>query len=159
MTPPPILLVSADVWRTTSEVFSKYASKRVEAGCFWYGHRNEEKAFVILVGVPHQINRPRNFEVPADDLARLTEEAVKLDLVAVAQLHSHPGDDVEHSPWDDSRAISKRVYSLVLPRYGKNPIPLAGVGVHRFEDGRWTKLSRDSWKAVIRFLPDKLDTR
>jgi len=51
MTPPPILLVSANVWRVTSELFSKYASKRVEAGCFWYGHRDEEKAIAVLVGV------------------------------------------------------------------------------------------------------------
>ena len=159
MIAPSVLLVTGSVWRATRELFSKYATKRVEAGCFWYGQRAEGSAVAVLLGVPRQLNRPRNFEIRADDLARLTETVSKLDLVAVAQLHSHPGLNVAHSPWDDSLVVSKRVYSLVLPNYGRDPIPLRAVGVHRFEEERWLRLSSDVAKAAIQFLPDKLDTR
>lgn len=159
MIAPPILLVSGCAWQATAKLFSEYAARRVEGGCFWYGHRDEEKAIAVLLGVPRQINRPRNFEIGADDLARLTEAVSKLGLVAVAQIHSHPGLNVAHSPWDDSLVVSKRVYSLVLPNYGKNPISLVSVGVHRFEEERWLRLNKDAAKTAIQLLPDKLDLR
>ena len=41
--------------------------------------------------------------------------------VAVGQLHSHPGRDVEHSWYDDENAISTRIVSIVVPGYARGP--------------------------------------
>jgi hypothetical protein len=156
---PQVLLIPDAVWLMTLEVFASYAAAGVEAGCFWYGVRDEGKAFASIVGVPRQRNYPRYFEIDADDLAALTEIACAQDLIAVAQLHGHPGKDVNHSPWDDSCVVSRKVFSLVLPRYGTSPCPVGDIGVHRFERDRWNRLAATDAGAALRFLPGLVDMR
>jgi hypothetical protein len=112
-----------------------------------------------MVGIPDQINRPTNFEVLADALAELVESLPVSGLVAVAQVHTHPGADTQHSPWDDAQAISRKVYSLVLPWYGSGEPSLDSVGVHCFVSGRWVSLAPDDVVERIVMLPSLMDTR
>jgi hypothetical protein len=159
MTAPATLLVPKYVWETTLNVFSEYAVAQLEAGCFWYGHRDNDIAIAAVVGIPRQRNYAQSFEIDADDLAALTETACASGLVAVAQLHSHPGCDVRQSWWDDQRVISQNVSSLVLPHYGVSPCALATVGLHRFIQGQWRVLTQSEATAAIQFIPDLVDTR
>jgi hypothetical protein len=147
------------LWKTTTELVQPYAARGVESGCFWYGTQTEDDTFAVAVGISFQINRPRNFEIPSEALAALVGRLPSSDLVAVAQIHTHPGEDTEHSPWDDDLVISRKIYSLVLPRYGRSPCPIDAARVHRFVEGRWLALDLADTAARIRILPDVIDTR
>jgi hypothetical protein len=157
MPAPEFLFLSPDVWRTTASLLEPYAAARVEAGCYWYGVRSDTEAVAAMVGVPHQINRRRNFEVAADDLAQLVR-GVPDGLVAVAQVHTHPGLTTEHSPWDDGLIVSQKVFSLVLPDYGARAL-LSDAMVHEFADGEWRPLPPEQAARRIQLVLPLLDTR
>src|ERR1700687_5976800 len=143
MSSPPSFVVPSNLWCATLEVFQPYARRGVEAGCFWYGTRSEDFALASLIAVPQQVNGKQNFHIPADSLAEMTQVASASGLVAVAQIHTHPGVDVKHSPWHDAQIVSQNVWSVVIPNYGKQPIDLSDLGVHRFREGRWGRLTVD----------------
>jgi hypothetical protein len=69
----------------------------------------------------------------------------------IAQIHSHPGDNVEHSVYDDRMAISIKALSLVVPRYGhwSGTFPEC-IGVHEWQNNHWHLLSMDDSRARIR---------
>lgn len=151
------LVFSETVWRDTRALFEPYAAAGLEAGLFWYGMRFDSVAAVALtVGIPNQVNHPRNFEIPADSLAELVR-LVPEPMVVVAQLHTHPGHGTNHSPWDDERAVSRKILSLVLPDYGHDPSP-EGIGAHEFGDG-WYRLGREQTSARLWRVPAVIDTR
>lgn len=159
MTAPALLLAPTLLWETTLSLFSEYATAEVEAGCFWYGSKDNDVAIAAVVGIPRQRNYPQHFEIDADDLANLTQASCASGLVAVAQLHSHPGSDVKQSAWDDRCVISQNVSSLILPYYGAKPCPLVTVGLHRFTQGRWRRLPQSEAEAALQFMPLLVDTR
>lgn len=111
---------------------------RRESGLFWYGPRDAAgNGRVVYIAAPRQRMTSGNYHVPA---AALTEIVNHLpdDCKPLAQIHSHPGINVEHSPYDDDMASSKRALSLVFPSYGQSKAPFPfGVGVHEWQDGYW----------------------
>jgi proteasome lid subunit RPN8/RPN11 len=157
MAAPEQLLISEAIWDRTIAVLDAYRRAEVEAGLYWYGQRSADAALAILVGVPAQINRPRSFAVPDDALATLTR-AVPEPLVAVAAIHTHPGLDTRHSEHDDERAISQKILSLVLPRYGQGAL-LSQAGVHEYRDGRWQTLAPQEAKQRVVVVRTLVDTR
>ncbi|MBA2719041.1 MAG: hypothetical protein H0U52_07360 [Chloroflexi bacterium] len=137
------IAIGPDVWPSTLDVFARFAATRMEGGCFWYGVRSvrpEEPSQVATVGIPKQVNRPRNFSIPADALADLNA-AIRDDHEVLAQLHGHPSWDVAMSEWDEDLAVSRRIVSLVLPFWGSlDRLALEQIGIHVFGDGGWRRL-------------------
>jgi hypothetical protein len=160
VTVPAKLVITDSLWKETIAVLQQYTARKVEAGCFWYGLRGAENASALVLGIPRQINRPPNFEIPADELAKLTDAAcAHAGLVAVAQLHLHPGSDVRHSPWDDQQVVSRNIYSLVIPHYAKSPIHFDRIGIYRFEQDRWIRLTPQQARGAIVIAASVVDTR
>lgn len=157
MPAPEHLIVTDETWRATRALFGRYAYSEVEAGLYWYGARSAEAATVSFIGVPEQVNRRTNFDVEAESLAILTRR-VPEPLVVVAQLHTHPGTDTNHSPWDDERAVSRKIFSLVLPYYG-NHATLEQAAVHEYVDSQWCRLNQPEAASRIIRLPTLIDTR
>lgn len=147
---PEALLLPDTIWPRTLELLAGYRRARVEGGCLWYGRRNGATATAMLIGVPKQINRMRNFEIPSDALAELNAE-IPDQLVVVAQLHLHPGSDTRHSTWDDHLVVSQRVFSLVLPNYGAPPCDLGHAGIHAHDGRAWKRLPGPVGLARVRF--------
>lgn len=157
MPAPRLLIISREAWLATSSLLAPYADASVEAGLYWYGIRCFDAAIVSVVGIPHQTNRRGSFEVRDEDLAALVL-AIPDELVVVAQIHTHPGSDTRHSPWDDKLAVSQKIISFVFPGYGQDP-SLEDVGVHEFIDERWSRLSpRDVAERIVLSLA-VVDTR
>jgi len=76
------------------------------------------------------------------------------DLRLLAQIHSHPGDWVEHSPYDDQVVASRRGLSLVVPRYGRGvQLWPDRIGVHEWQDGYWHRLSQGLARRRVRLVP------
>lgn len=130
-----VLQVPADALEAT--ILMLRAAGARESGLFWYGRRGEQVSTVSSVRAPKQRMMPYNYHV---DAAAMTEMGASLadDLRPLAQVHSHPGGIVEHSPYDDEMASSRRALSLVFPHYGqvRGRWP-EGIGIHEWQDGYW----------------------
>ena len=115
---------------------------RRESSVFWYGNRDEEgNGLVAYVAAPQQHMRPLNYSVPASSVTSMTRR-LKQGWKPLAQIHSHPGSQVEHSLYDDQMAISKRALSIVFPYYGRwsGTFP-NGVGIHEWQTDGWHLLT------------------
>ena len=153
------LLVPEFIWEQTLDIFEPFSISCLEAGCIWYGRRGDEFSVVSMIGVPKQVNNPRNFYIDADSLAELTETIGETGLTVVAQVHIHPGINVEHSPYDDEMIVSRRIHSLVIPHYGKRPCDLSDVGIHVVRDGGWVLLGSDEGVETVKIIPGVVDMR
>jgi len=68
----------------------------------------------------------------------------ELDLIQLAQVHSHPGSWVDHSDGDDTYAAFKieGLVSIVVPEYSiRGLIPLTQCGIHRYFNSDFHRLS------------------
>lgn len=126
---------------------------RHESAVYWYGTKTEAGlATVSYIVAPGQISRPRNYHVPASAVSQMVGR-LQPGWKPIAQIHSHPGDDVEHSRYDDRMAISTKALSLVVPRYGQwsGSFP-ERIGVHEWQNDYWHLLSLDNARARIRLI-------
>lgn len=135
--------LAAELWPRTLALFATFAAAGVEGGCFWYGTRApdpEQSSQVGTIGIPRQINRPRNFSIPADALAEMNG-AVGRDEEVLVQLHGHPGPDVRMSEWDKQMAVSRQIVSVILPFWGAaERLATVSIGVHIFDAGAWRRV-------------------
>jgi hypothetical protein len=141
--PTTVLTLRKRALDHTLTFFRTTAAKRIEACCFWYGVRSDDgSATVLSVVIPKQRNSWGNYLVHAAAVAEMSAATRPRKWVNLAQLHTHPGVNVEHSPYDDANANSRRALSVVIPLYGRwqGPWP-AGLGVHDFQDDYWHLLS------------------
>ncbi len=86
----------------------------------------------------------------------------EMGLALLAQLHSHPKDWIEHSAGDDDLVLMpfEGMPSIVAPWYGRVGLrPLAGLGVHQFQDGRWILAEPAGVAERLRLLPAEIDLR
>jgi hypothetical protein len=94
--------------------------------------------------------------------AALIDALAQFELTLVAQVHSHPGNWVDHSDGDDAGAIVRfdGFWSLVVPNFARGGmLPLSAVGVHVFADGAFRRLSQGALAARVRAVPAAIDLR
>lgn len=137
------------------------AQAEIEAGGLLYGlraHRAGDADVVRAVVVPEQTGNWGYYRVPAEAIAAASSVTRPYGWVTVGQVHSHPGDDVEHSWYDDRHAISSKALSFVLPDYGRDPSAWPDrVGVHEYQNDWWHQLTPDQTAARISFGDAPLD--
>lgn len=125
-------------------ILHAYASRRVEACCFLYGATTADNAHATVeaVVVPRQSNSWGHYTVEADAIPRIAAATRPRGWRNLAQVHTHPGIEVEHSRYDDLHANSRRALSFVVPLYGlwASEWP-DGIGVHEFQNDYWYRLS------------------
>jgi hypothetical protein len=156
------LLVSRAVLRRTHEYFLPYWSAGVETACFWFGVDAGRFQVVTTVAAPKLYQTGGNYSVEMTSLRRLAAEMRANGLTNLAQLHTHPSDWVDHSPYDDERAYSTRegALSLVWADYGMRlGHDLSGIGVHERRGADWVRLSDAETESRIRLMDDFADFR
>jgi proteasome lid subunit RPN8/RPN11 len=80
----------------------------------------------------------------------------------LAQVHSHPGALTEHSEGDDELVLMpfEGMLSLVVPHYGRFGMrPLANLGVHQYQSGRWVSIDAHSAAEGLIEVPVEVDLR
>lgn len=85
-----------------------------------------------------------------------------LGLVLVGQIHSHPGEWVDHSDGDDDGALVRfeGYWSIVVPSFAARGVrPLSQCGVHVFTRGTFRRLTVEAVNKRVRVLPAALDLR
>jgi hypothetical protein len=126
---------------------------RRESGVLWYGQRDPAgNGTVEYVVAPYQRMAKGNYHVGADALAAVVAR-LEMGWKPLAQIHSHPGEGVEHSTYDDEMLSSRRTLSLVFPFYGRtrDAFP-TGVGVHEWQVDYWHLLHREDAARRLRVI-------
>jgi hypothetical protein len=78
----------------------------------------------------------------------------------LAQVHSHPGDDVRHSDGDDLLIFLPfdGMLSIVVQRYGLHGmLPINSSGIHQFQHKKWTLCTQNL--DAITVIPRGVDLR
>ncbi len=142
--PPTPYRPSGRTTRTNSLVLATTlhmlrSAGRTEAGCLWLGKFEDSgDALVEAVVVPKQTNRARNYSIAAGAMQQVAVIARPRKWTLIAAVHSHPGNSVEHSEYDDQMVPSRSALSLVFANYGVSQGKWPdGVGVHEFIDNYW----------------------
>lgn len=133
---PTQLFIPVQALEATYDLLQE-AGKR-ESGVIWYGTRDERgNGIVRLVVAPRQRMHWGNYAVSVEALTEIVHRLPD-GWKPLAQIHSHPGEWVEHSAYDDEMVSSHRILSLVFPFYGRTSEGfLQGVGVHEWQNGYW----------------------
>ncbi len=154
------LLLPAGLPGAVTRAFALAARTRLEAGALLYGTRGSGDGAADTVHgmvVPQQEGHRARYHVPHAAIAAASAATIGRGWVTLAQLHSHPSADVEHSWYDDRHAVSVRAISLVLPFYGRDPGDWPGrIGVHEYQDGWWHLLTAGQAAKRISFADDAL---
>lgn len=117
------------------------AAGRLESCVYWYGLRDGSDGVVTCVRAPEQQSSRFNYHISEAALSRMAA-SVPDEFRPLAQIHSHPGHSVEHSPYDDEMVGSRRALSIVFPHYGRavGAWP-KGIGIHEWQRGYWHLLT------------------
>jgi proteasome lid subunit RPN8/RPN11 len=158
------LLVTGDAVRETLKAlktFSDSDGKLHEGLVFLAGRKIGDCTFALSAVVPESRHEP--FRVIANEHAvGLAARAVReLAMGLVAQVHSHPSKDTNHSTGDDMLILMpfEGMFSLVVASYGYGSFePSSGLGVHQFQDGKWVEIDPMNRNAVT-VIPSVLDLR
>lgn len=153
-----MLLITEGVIAGTRAALESAGTRRVrhEGVVYWAGRSVANDQLAIAAIVPHAQTSARNYQVTAEANAHAIAWMCDHGLELVAQVHSHPGEFVEHSDWDDAHAAFpfEGLWSIVVPNYGRRGlVPIEHCGVHRFESGGFRVLDAAEAAASIRILP------
>lgn len=151
-----VLFVPVNIFEQTKRVFHPYHCGKVEACCFWYGKRDElDNGYVSTIVIPKQKNSWGNFAISPYAMERISNLTRRKGLLNLAQIHTHPGINVEHSTFDDSNVNSRRALSIVLPFYGAwQGNWWNAIGVHDFQKEYWFLLDEFNAVKKIKLLND-----
>jgi Prokaryotic homologs of the JAB domain len=142
--------------QAVSAVFADAGGARQEAGALLYGVRSTGTGHADMVHalvIPAQDRHRTHYQIPPESITTASAATRAHGWVTLAQVHTHPGQDVEHSWYDDRHAISTRAVSFVLPHYGRHACDwLARAGVHDYQNDWWHQLTAEQAAARVSFL-------
>ena len=159
-----ILIIQKHILLQTYDLFSKYCDQRVESVVYWYGKESvtNNTDVILSVVIPHTLRKARNYEVLEKSVTNMSNTMHVKSLVCLAQFHTHPGHNTEHSFYDDTNALSSRngFLSLVTPNYGCNKeINFDNISIHEAWKQKWYFLSDSAKKTRIFIIDDLVDLR
>lgn len=159
-----ILVIPFSVLTETWRAFQEGAQAGVESTVRWAGPtalgRTSLQVATTVINPPQKVSGG-HFEIPHSGTRAMGAALLSHGLVNIAQIHTHPGDWVGHSSWDDSHAYSSREHalSIVLPHYGAGMPRLEEWGVHERLDGQWKQLSASATRDRLLIVPDAIRLR
>lgn len=161
---PAAVYVLEAVAEETAQLVSSYGTgrERHEGIAYWAGVTTGDAWVITTVLAPEALTTRGSYRTSALANARAVNKVNELGLQILAQIHGHPGDWVGHSLGDDHGAFMpyEGFYSLVLPRYGcQGMLPLSRCGVHRYQDGRFVRLTPEQIEQQFLFVPTAVDLR
>lgn len=132
----------------TERVLRAYGSRRYphEGFVYWGGLKTKTEYNVRIVIAPHLDSKFAGVHISASSNTEVVQTLSERSMIEIAQVHSHPSGWVDHSYGDDIWAPFKveGLISIVVPDFCRHGmLPLGICGVHRFENGRFVRLSSD----------------
>lgn len=132
----------------TSDVLVDYKNftPSHEGLAYWAGTKDGDTAIVRMVVAPNADSAERRISTSHRSNAEYVKLLARHGLVHIAQVHSHPGQFIDHSSGDDEWAPFKRngLLSIVVPSYCEFGIlPLKDCGIHKFIDNEFVRLNEE----------------
>jgi hypothetical protein len=152
----PMFAITQAVLATSERLLRSPRLKGRESIVYWVGVKRDEVWVATTVVKPNAMTTRGSFSTSPYDNGEVIGFLADAGLALLAQLHTHPGRFVGHSPGDDEDAFmaTENSLSLVVPNYGRNGMrPLTRCGVHRYEAGRFRRLEANEIEADICIVP------
>jgi hypothetical protein len=149
----PQVIIQQEVVDSTDRALQRHRNS--EALVYWAG-RSSPQLWAITTGIePETALTEGSFRTSAAANAKVIGFLAARSLELLAQVHSHPGPLVDHSLGDERGALMpyESFLSIVVPNYGRRGLDLAACGVHRFEGGRFRRLSATEVNAIFTVAP------
>ena len=139
--------VSEEIVEYTKHILIEYGTglNPTEGIVYWGGERKNNVITVKSVIAPKTRAYTARIEVDQKSNFEFVKALNKLNQVQVAQVHSHPGNFIDHSRGDDEWCAFKfnGLISIVVANYcSRGLLPLEACGIHRFEYEDFIRLSR-----------------
>jgi hypothetical protein len=103
-----------------------------------------------------------SFRTGLQSNTEVVEALTARQLSLVGQVHSHPGDWVDHSDGDDEGALVKfeGYWSIVVPTFArKGMTPIESCGVHVYRRHAFRRLTSAAIAARVHLVPHCIDLR
>lgn len=155
-----MILLSQVIWDALLEEF-RWPRSAVERVAYLDGIALGDVKIATSVTLPNAQMHPRYFTVSGEAMSEAGRHFREFQMQRLAQVHTHPGTDVNHSRFDDENAYSQldSAISIVMPDHARRRPALMDCGVHIREDGGWRRLPTKEIGEVIRLIPGCLDFR
>jgi proteasome lid subunit RPN8/RPN11 len=158
------IVVGADVIHQTADALTSFCDAGGdphEGLVYWAGRRIAESTLVMAAIAPAA--KHESLRVIADERAIgfVARAARSQGLGIVAQVHSHPNRDTNHSIGDNQLVLMpfEGMFSIVVADYGRGSLePGASLGVHEFQGGRWIRV-RPLDSKTLTIVPALIDLR
>jgi hypothetical protein len=159
----PRLWIPGRLASSTARLLRTYGGLDEHEGIvYWGGIETHEGAVGLVALSPVAATTWGSFQTDADAHAGLVSHLARLNLTLVAQIHSHPGEWVDHSDGDDVGALVRfpGFWSIVVPRFAREGmLEPARLGIHLFQDGAFRRLGATAVASRVRVLPSLVDLR
>jgi len=159
----PRLWIPEPLLSETERLLRSYGGADDHEGIvYWGGIETSGGAVALTALSPTAATTWGSFRTEASANADVVLALARHELTLVAQVHSHPGDWVDHSDGDDAGALVRfqGFWSLVVPRFARSGMqPLQRVGIHLFEEGAFRRLGQNAVTARVHVLPVMVDLR
>lgn len=155
-----MITIPEHLWERMLDEFAR-RRRAVEQVCYFDGIRCGEDGIVVALTFPNAKLFPDHFEVPPDEMSRAGKHLRRFQMRRLAQVHTHPGSWVGHSPWDDAKAYSQLdgALSLVLPDHARARPRIEQSGIHIRTTAGWQQLMAPAAAAAVRVVPTYFDFR
>lgn len=145
--------IASDVLAFTERILREYDPH--EGIIYWAGTAKPDEVNVTMAVAPAATTYPGEFNVDHLANAHVVLCLHEHRQTHVGQVHSHPGEWVDHSGLDDEQATFKKegLLSLVVPNYGQDGMmPLSISGIHRLGKRTFLRLNNKYIKEHFRVI-------
>jgi hypothetical protein len=130
-------IIDSQVMAFTDQILKDYGNKKpsCEGLVYWAGKVENNKHYITHAVAPKIKASRRDIYTTHESNGVVVEYLCDNDLVYIAQVHSHPGDWVEHSEVDNEETAfrSEGLVSIVVPVFSNRGIlPWSQCGFHLF---------------------------
>lgn len=155
-----MIVLSDLIWQALLDEF-RWPRSAVERVAYIDGIACGDTKLATTLTLPYAQMHPTHFIVSAEAMSEAGQHFRHFGMERLAQVHTHPGRDTKHSPFDDENAYSQLdgALSIVLPHHARRGPQLSDCGVHIRDDRGWHRLSVSEIEEAIRILPGCLDFR
>ncbi len=155
--PPRILIHEAVLPESVRLLRESHDERSAHEGVVYWAGKSADGVWIVTTSIaPKAVTTWGSFETSAASNAQVIAFLARHGLELLAQVHSHPGQDVGHSGGDDEGALMpyENYLSLIVPHYARDGmLPLTRCGVHRFHEGEFKRLNVTEIEALFNVIP------
>ena len=127
-----------------AKILRSYGDGEAHEGVVYLGGVETAEQSVALVAIAPVATTTRgSFRTDLNANAAVVSTLATQGLILIGQVHSHPGDWVDHSDGDDEGALVRfqGYWSLVVPAFARRGLLLTRCGIHLYDRGRFARLT------------------